>query len=55
MTEKKETSLKSWQDIILTKFKEIGIEGHVGQPHLQRENASLVIPNTDNNKKLILR
>ena len=47
---KKNSSLNDLQQEIINKFKEIGIEVNVGKPHLQRDNASLIIPNNDENK-----
>ncbi|WP_179953516.1 MULTISPECIES: hypothetical protein [unclassified Bacillus cereus group] len=55
MSEKKDASLKSLQEEILKKFKAIGIEGQVGRPHLQRDNASLIIPNEGKENKFILK
>lgn len=42
------------QQEILNKLKEVGIEGHVGTPHLDRDNASLIIPNKKDEPKYIL-
>jgi hypothetical protein len=55
MSKEKVTSLKMLQQEILKQFKEIGIEGKIGQPHLQRENASLIIPNENKDNTLVLR
>ncbi|MDW2878143.1 MULTISPECIES: hypothetical protein [Bacillaceae] len=49
------THLKTLQEQILKQFKAVGIEGRVGLPHLQRDNASLIIPNENKDKTLVLR
>lgn len=42
------------QQEILDKLKEVGIEGHVGTPHLDRDHDSLIIPNKKDEPKYIL-
>lgn len=49
------TNLKTLQEQILSKFEKAGIVGRIGSPHLQRDNASLIIPNENKDKTLILR
>lgn len=55
MKEETEMTFEELQQEVLRRFKEIGIEGKIGRPHLQRDNASLVIPNKDGEKKYILK
>lgn len=55
MKTKGELAFQNMQQEILKRFEKIGIKGEIGKPHLQRDHASLIVPNIKNEHKFILK
>ena len=51
----KNQTFEDVQKNLLTQFEKMGIKGQIGQPHLQRDNASLIIPKNTHQKNVVLK